>query len=569
MTADPAVATPLQFRVDLPAPLAAYAEPPSGLVGTLCQAIEQGAAELAATLGVPARPVVRITPGVVPEGGIAIRVIVGERRLLASNELLQRVYSDVCGEPLSPLTTPEVIVASLAQETASAVSQNGSPAVEVLARVCVEVLKQEPAVLFGPDQARSYAARLRAPQHREHETASTARPYDPEWLREVLGGVLNLGISIADRDAVATVLAAALAEPSQSTAVIEDLIGALRPNVFEIRAPRAFLRELTIGDSDPASVFPFLREGIFTELGIELPAIRFVAVEALKPRTFCFRLNRLTSVPLRGLSPGQLLVNDTAERLALTRIKATATLNPATWQPASIVDGSPASELQKAGLTTWNAMQHVVLCLADHLRQSGHALVHRAWVQGQLQKLRRLVPTLLSTVRARWSDDDLTGLLRALVRGGVSIRNGRRILERLAELDVVRWEPTSNAGRDRALAYPVAFVRAGLAHQIAYKAARQTNTVVVYLLDAGVERTAMEPVVSVQDHDAILRACQAEFAHLPPTAIRPSLLTIVEARQPLVDLLRAAFPRLSVLAHEELPPGTNVQPVARITVTGQ
>jgi len=381
--------------------------------------------------------------------------------------------------------------------------------------------------------------------------------------------VLNLGISIADRDAVATVLAAALAGPSQSTAVIEDLIGALRPNVFEIRAPRAFLRELTTGDSDRASMFPFLRERIFTELGIELPAIRFVAVEALKPRTFCFRLNHLTSVPLRGLSPGQLLVNDTPERLALMRIKATATLNPATWQPASIVDGSPASELQEAGLTTWNAMQHIVLCLADHLRQSSHALVHRAWVQGQLQKLRWLVPTLLSTVRARWSDNDLTGLLRALVREGVSIRNGRRILERLAELGVVRCEPTSNAGRDRALAHPVAFVRAGLGHEIAYKAARQTNTVVVYLLDAEVERTAMEPVVSVQDHDAILRACQAEFAQLPPTAMRPSLLTIVEARQPLVDLLRAAFPRLSVLAHEELPPGTNVQPVARITVTGQ
>ena len=569
MMADPAVAAPLQIRVDLPAPLAAYAEPPSRLAATLCQAIEQGVVELAATLGVPARPVAHITPSVVPDGGIAIRMIVGERRLLASNELLQRVYSDVCGEPLSPLTTPDVIVASMAQETASAASQNGSPAVEVLAHACVEALKQEPAVLFGSDQARSYAARLRAPQRREDEAASTARPYDSEWLREVLGGVLNLGISIADHDTVATVLAAALAGPSQSAAVIEDLIGALRPNVFEIRVPRAFLRELTTGDSDPASMFPFLRQGMFTELGIELPAIRFVAVEALKPRTFCFRLNHLTSVPLRGLSPGQLLVNDTHERLALMRINATATLNPATWQPASIVDGSPASELQEAGLTTWNAMQHIVLCLADHLRQTSHALVHREWVHGQLQKLRLAVPTLLSTVRERWSDDDLTGLLRALVREGVSIRNGRRILERLAELGVVRWEPTSNARRDRALAHPVAFVRAGLGHEIVYKAARQTNTVVVYLLDAGVERTAMEPVVSVQDHDAILRACHAEFAQLPPTAMRPSLLTIVEARQPLVDLLRAAIPRLSVLAHEELPPGTNVQPVARITVTGQ
>ena len=568
MKPDPPTAAPLQIRVDLPAQLAAYAKPPSGLARTLCQAIEQGAAELAATLGIPSRPVACIAAGVAPDGGIAIRVIIGERRLLASNELLQRVYSDVCREPLSPLTTPEVIIASLAQKSASSGSRDGSPAVEVLARACVEALKQEPAVLFGPDQARVYAAQLRAPQHRERQAASTARPHEAEWLREVLGRVLNLGISIADRDAAATVLSATLTGPGQSTAVIEDLIGALRPDVFEIRAPRAFLRELTTGDSDPGSMLPFLREGIFTELGIELPAIRFVAAEELGPRTFCFRLNHLTSPPLRGLSPGQLLVNDTAERLAQTRIQATATFNPATWQPGSIVDGIPASELQEKGLTTWNPMQHIVLCLADHVRHSGHTLVHRAWVQGQLEKLHWLVPTLLSTVRARWSDEDLTQLLRALVRDGVSICNGRRIFQRLAELGVTRREPTSNTMRDSALANPIAFVRAGLGHEIANKAARQTNTVVVYLLDAGVERTAMEPVVSVEDHDSILRACQAEFAHLPPTATRPSLLTIVEARQPLVDLLRAAFPRLSVLAHEDLPPWTNVQPVARIALTG-
>ena len=65
MMADPAVAAPLQIRVDLPAPLAAYAEPPSRLAATLCQAIEQGVVELAATLGVPARPVAHITPSVV------------------------------------------------------------------------------------------------------------------------------------------------------------------------------------------------------------------------------------------------------------------------------------------------------------------------------------------------------------------------------------------------------------------------------------------------------------------------------------------------------------------------
>jgi len=66
--------------------------------------------------------------------------------------------------------------------------------------------------------------------------------------------------------------------------------------------------------------------------------------------------------------------------------------------------------------------------------------------------------------------------------------------------------------------------------------------------------------------DDILRALRAELAYLPPTALIPSVLTFVEARSTLQRLVNSEFPRMSVIAHEELPPGINVQPVARISL---
>ena len=82
-----------------------------------------------------------------------------------------------------------------------------------------------------------------------------------------------------------------------------------------------------------------------------------------------------------------------------------------------------------------------------------------------------------------------------------------------------------------------------------------------------IERMAVDPGAPPELQEAVLRACHAEFGQLPPTATRPSILTVMEARRPLYELLRSVFSRITVLAHEELPPGTNVQPVARITAT--
>lgn len=59
-------------------------------------------------------------------------------------------------------------------------------------------------------------------------------------------------------------------------------------------------------------------------------------------------------------------------------------------------------------------------------------------------------------------------------------------------------------------------------------------------------------------------ALRSEFAHLPPTALRPALLTTAAVRTTLRDIVATEFPRTAVICYEDLPAAVNVQPVARI-----
>ena len=52
---------------------------------------------------------------------------------------------------------------------------------------------------------------------------------------------------------------------------------------------------------------------------------------------------------------------------------------------------------------------------------------------------------------------------------------------------------------------------------------------------------------------------------LPPTVMRPAILTIDELRQPLSRMLRPEFDKVKVIAYSDLPPSYNVQPVARVS----
>jgi flagellar biosynthesis component FlhA len=150
--------------------------------------------------------------------------------------------------------------------------------------------------------------------------------------------------------------------------------------------------------------------------------------------------------------------------------------------------------------------------------------------------------------------DRLTPVLQDLLRDEVPVRNLRRILELLLRFteDAPAWDPAAAA----------AHVRAGMADGIASQAARGTETVVVYLVDPALERLLEAGAADAGDR--LAAALRAEREHLPRTAMVPVVLTRSELRARVRALLAPEFPEQRVIGYAELPPGFNVQPVARL-----
>jgi flagellar biosynthesis component FlhA len=333
------------------------------------------------------------------------------------------------------------------------------------------------------------------------------------------------------------------------------------PDAIELLVEPGYLRELSHLDR-MAENFPFMRDGLFVELGVLLPSILLVPDETLRPRAFAVRIGHKRTIPLIGLADGVLLVNDTKERLELMSLEGTYenSRNPATWQPAALARGVDAQDIEDSGSTTWDHPGYLILALADAIRTNAHLLLTPDALQRGLDSFKQAFPALTDGLEGR--SDVLLNALRSLLEDQVSIRDMYTISEAVLHHEALQEE-------DPGLEV-VSCVRRGLVEMIAYKFTRGTGTLVVYLFDPALER---EVAAAATDPDWPYTALgeelgdilASETAHLPPTAQMPVILTRDDIRVALRDALHIRRPRLGVVGYGDLPEHCNVQPVARLS----
>ncbi len=305
-----------------------------------------------------------------------------------------------------------------------------------------------------------------------------------------------------------------------------------------------------------------LRDTLFEEKGLWYPPFHFIVDDEMRPGTFAFRINHLTTLPMVGLTRDQCLVNDTSKHLAKAdpAVRADPATTPASRAPGAIVSATLAPSLEAKGLTTWTQATHWALCLADALRRFGPCLIDRRITERHLAAWDVASPKLTAAVRSRFSEAAMTRIMRGLLAEAVPIRNLRAILESLLDCD-----PTS--GFELALAH----VRRALRKQLAAVFSGGTMDLVVYLAEPELEELACrQATASPRDEraeDAILGALRREMDNLRdnfPTASRPHLLVVPESRSAVRDVIALEFPRVAVLSCAELPGQLNLQPVARL-----
>jgi len=266
-------------------------------------------------------------------------------------------------------------------------------------------------------------------------------------------------------------------------------------------------------------IVPRLRERLFAELGLPLPAVRVrVGAPGLEGGRFVLRLNE---VPL---GRGEIARAD--------------------WERAG-------GEIGEA-----------VLAL---LRRYGHELFGLEEAQALLDALERTHPALVREVVPKAVPLVLfTDVARRLVEEGISLRNLRDILGALAE-----WAPHE---RD-----PVALtehVRAALRRAITYRFAGDGGALAAYLLDPMIEDAIREAVhkTASGSYLALEPQLSSDIVAAVGRALGPGaqggavLLTGAEIRRYVRRLIETDHPDLAVLSFQELAPEAQIRPIARISV---
>jgi hypothetical protein len=535
------------------------------------EAVRETIKRLMQTLGVPGYPLVEVFFQPHSRQGLQLRVSGHLCRF--PDVLLNNTQAYLTGTQRRSETNLERLLAWITNEF----EQMPERAITTVAQVCEAVVEQQPEVLVQDEQAAAYARRL------DDNSRSTDTPkLDGARLKRVLRGVLRARCSLAD---IVFVRRAVSGEPGSEEEVIDRIVRNARTGVIEIRAGKELHGSLVAAGRERELV-SFARDGLYEETGVLYPEIRLVVDPDIRPAAFRFRINSLDTSPLLGLGNEEVLVNETAERLKLMEVDATPTLNVATDQPAAVVDVLHTTKLEAEGLMVWDQWGFVILALADSLRRNAGCFIDSDFTNMQLRRLARDHPKLVTISRQEIPVARLTGALRGLAEEQVPIRDLKMVLERLLDWRYERESLCRYVVLDDRLLIgeqsildarntsepTLEFVRSGLKPQLAHKFSRRTGTLVVYLLSDEIERIVMlggdghDGFPSEADSTRILEALHSELANLPPTAWMPLLLTSGAARLKINRLVHGEIPRMSVLAHEELPRDLNVQPVARISL---
>jgi type III secretion protein V len=155
----------------------------------------------------------------------------------------------------------------------------------------------------------------------------------------------------------------------------------------------------------------------------------------------------------------------------------------------------------------------------------------------------------------------LAEVFRRLIEEQVSLRNMRQLLEAVAE-----WAP-----REKNTAALTEYVRVGLRQQICQRSAAPGMLLPVLLVEdelaaqlaQDLHDTITGPQLRPENPDRLVEQVRAQVAHAP---FRPVLVTTMDLRRPLWDLLSRYGLNIPVLSHPEIAPGFRVEVVGSIGV---
>jgi type III secretion protein V len=298
-----------------------------------------------------------------------------------------------------------------------------------------------------------------------------------------------------------------------------------------------------------------LRDRLWIELGIRIPAV-VVRGDGLAQGGWALLLD---DVPVASGSAAadEVAVLAPADEIALVGIPSRVEPDGPDGRPVAVVEARHRDRVAQLG-PVLDPLDRVLAGATDALRGHAHHFLGLQEAQVLLDAVEAAAPALVREVGRQVPPAVLAEVLRRLVEEGVSVRPLRTILEAILEA----------GGSARGSAALAEACRRALRRHIGHRFANG-DPLLALLLDPAAEAAVRDalagewPALDPPVATAMLDALAAGIAGLSRT---PVLLTSPDVRRAVRNLVSARFPRVSVLAYEELPPELPVRPVGRVAL---
>ena len=466
-------------------------------------------------------------------------------------------------------------------------SNNERELIDFLSWLLMEVIRMHPERLFTQEVFRIFWMEM-LPLGDYTKEFLFAKEKD--GLFQMFREILALQISLADIQVISSIISEYFRKGDDLNELREEIITALKPKEILIYINKQYFREISrienISDKKDSNTFSLIRDGLFYELGIHYPDFRIEYSEEMEYGCFQYKINNLLCLPVFGLKPDELLVNEVADKLNLYNLNGEAASNPVYLQEYAIIKRPPPGiDITSLGLTSWTGLGYLVLHFSGVLRSHSFCMIDNQFMISMLNKFAAGWPRIKEVFEQSYPLATITQVFRMLMKEEIPIRNFRQILEAMLEADYIPVDPSAYIVLDKRVPdlyspdtnwklYPenlLQYARGQIKETIGKKYLGNGSSLMVYLLDPELEKMILNArkyrqALSEEDTKRMLKVIELEAGSSQTGLNPPAILTSTAVRQNVRQLIADRFPSLAVLAYRELPPSISIQPLSRISL---
>ena len=310
------------------------------------------------------------------------------------------------------------------------------------------------------------------------------------------------------------------------------------------------------------------RTNFAREMGMLLPTIGVRDNIELEPNEYRFLL-RGKEVVRSTIMPDRVLAMSMGGGDA-TKLKGIPTIEPVFGIHAMWIPEDERRNAEIEGCTVVDPSSVLVTHLADALKRIAYLILEREGTQRLLDLIKDKNPTLVSELLP-----DLVNVgiiqrtLQNLLRERISIKNLTIVLETIADMAAITKNPDDLSEQARK--------RLGMYFVKEFEV--EPNKLLAMTFEPRLEQTLINRVKRSQFDiglvmdpsltDGIIREIDPKIKEMTERGLSPIIVTTSELRLAFRRFMEPSYPQLIVLAYQELPTETQIEPFGAIAIESQ